>query len=161
MTTIVGLALSIAGSVKAIPTNSASEISDGVTLRKVGTILLLVVYITNACIIASIIPRLHKIWDGDRKLFYAVTAALPFLAIRVIYSMCISFDSHSKTFNSFTPSVYAQAFMQIVMEFFVWALLLAAGLASPSMKDAPHTRHEVVNKQESVYMAMNSVIHNV
>lgn len=142
--TIVGLALAIAGSVKAIPTHSASSVSDGVTYRKAGTILLLIVYIASATITLLTLLRIRSAWEGDRKLVYAALASLPFLLIRVVYSMCVAFAYHSKTFNTQAPSVYAQAFMQIVMEFIIWSLFLAAGLVTPSTKEAPHSNGEGV-----------------
>jgi len=83
--------------------------------------------------------RLSTAWQGDRKIVYAAAASTPFLLIRTIYYILIAFDSHSKTFNAQSPNIYAQAFMQIVMEFIVFAIFLTAGLSSPSTKEAPHT----------------------
>lgn len=136
---IIGLALTIAGSVEAIPTNSASEISSGRTLRKAGIILLLIAFIANAAITAFTLFRIRQAWAGDRKLVYAVALSLPFLLVRVIYSVCIAFATHSKTFNAQAPNVFVQAFMQVLMEFIIWTILLVGGLLSPSTKEAPYS----------------------
>lgn len=136
---IVGLALAIAGGVESVPTNTASEISTGRTLRKAGVILLLVVFLVNAAIAVFTITRISQAWVGDKKLVYAAVACLPFLLVRVVYSICTAFATGSHIFNAQTPNVYVEAFMQIVMEWIVWSIFLAAGLTSPSSKEAPYS----------------------
>jgi hypothetical protein len=164
ITTIAGLALAITGSVEAIPTHSASAISNGITYRKVAMILLLVVYVASVGIAILTLFRIRSTWKGDRKLVCAAIASLPFLLVRVIWSLCTAFAYNSKTFNNLSPNVYAQAFMQIVMEFIIWSFFLTAGLASPSTKQAPHARGEGLEilpfggsrwKQEANYAAQS------
>jgi hypothetical protein len=139
---IVGLALSIAGGVKAIPTNKAAEISDGRSLRKGAAILFLIGYIVNLGLAVLAFLRIRDAWDGDRKIIYAAVASMPFLFVRLIYTVIVSFDTTSSTFNAFSPNIYAQAFMQITMEFIVFGIYLAAGLTVPSTKEAPRIHEE-------------------
>jgi len=136
--TLVGLALAIAGGVEAIPTNSASEISTGTSLRKAASILLLVVFLIGLAVSGIVVLRINSAWEGDRRIIQAVLASLPFIFVRTIYYVILTFDSHSKTFNAQSPNVYVQAFMQILMEFFAFGIFLAAGLVSPSTKTAPY-----------------------
>jgi hypothetical protein len=135
LATIVGLALAIAGGVESISTNSANEISTGITLRKAGAIILFVVFLVAAAFCFFLFTRKSLVWHGDRKLVYATVAASPFIFIRAIYLILVSFDSKSKSFNPSSPNIFAQAFMQIVMEFIAFAIFLAAGLTSPTIKD--------------------------
>jgi len=140
LTTIIGLALAIAGGVESVPTNTASDIHTGQSLRKAGIILLLVVFLASAAIAAFTIRHIRDAWEGDRKIAYAAVACLPFLLVRVIYSLCTAFANHSTIFNSQAPNVYVQAFMQIVMEWIVWSIFLAAGLTSPKNSEAPYSQ---------------------
>ena len=135
LATIVGLALAIAGGIKSIPTNTASDISSGTTLRKAGSLILFVVFIVGAAFCFFLFTRKRSVWHGDRKLVHATVAASPFIFIRAIYLILTAFDSKSKTFNSQSPNIYVQAFMQVLMEFIAFAIFLAAGLTSPSIKD--------------------------
>lgn len=144
LATIVGLALAIAGGVKSIPTNTADEISTGIALRKAGAIVLFIVFIVAAAYSGYLFTRKNSVWHGDRTILYAAVAASPFIFIRAIYLILVAFDSTSKTFNTQSPNIYAQAFMQIVMEFIAFAIFLAAGLTSPSIANGREEK-DVVN----------------
>jgi len=135
LATIAGLALAIAGGVESIPTNTADEISTGITLRKAGSIVLLIVLLVAVAFAVLLFLRKSSAWHGDRKIIYAAVAASPFILVRAIYLILVSFDSKSKTFNTQDPNIFAQAFLQIVMEFIAFAIFLAAGLTSPSIKN--------------------------
>jgi hypothetical protein len=131
--TIVGLALAIAGGVESIPTGSTDDISTGIALRKAGAIILFIVFIIAAAYSGYLFTQKSSVWHGDRKILYAAVAASPFILIRAIYLILVAFDSTSKTFNTQEPNIFAQAFLQIVMEFIAFAIFLAAGLTSPSV----------------------------
>jgi hypothetical protein len=47
----------------------------------------------------------------------------------------VAWDLKSKSFNAQEPNVFAQAFMQVVMEFIAFAIFVAAGLVSPAIRD--------------------------
>jgi low temperature requirement protein LtrA len=148
---IAGLALSIAGGIKSIPTNKPDEISNGVILRKAASILLLFAYLVNLALSALGVVRLREAYDGDRKIIYAAAISMPFLLLRTLYAVVVAFDTHSTTFNAFRPNIYAQAFMQTVMEFIVWGIYLAAGLTSPKMKPASHIDGEGQHHKSTVH----------
>lgn len=133
LATLAGLALAIAGGVEAMSTDSASDVTTGIALRKAGAIVLMVVFLIAAAYSIYLFTRRSLAWHGDRKMLYAVNAALPFILIRAIYLILVAFDSKSKTFNGQQPNVFAQAFLQVVMEFIAFAIFIAAGLTSPSV----------------------------
>src|ERR1700712_2427427 len=97
LATIAGLALAVAGGVKSIPTNTADEISTGITLRKAGSIVLLIVFLISAAFAGFLFLRRSSVWHGDRKILYAAVAASPFILVRAIYLILVAFDSKSKT----------------------------------------------------------------
>jgi hypothetical protein len=135
---LVGLALSIAGGVEAIPGNTDAEISSGVTLRKAASILLFVAFFVLATAAARAFTMLKQTWTGDRTIVYAAAFSLPFLFVRALYYVILTFSTGSTLFNAYKPNVFVQAFMQVLMEFIVFGLYLAAGLKSRKMEDAPH-----------------------
>jgi hypothetical protein len=135
---LVGLGLSIAGGIKAIPSNPAAEISSGVTLRKAASIMLLLGFLILTAATVRAFTMIRQAWSGDRLIIYAAALSLPFLFIRAMYYVVLTFDTKSAVFNAFKPNIFVQAFMQVLMEFVVFGLYLAAGLKSPSSKDAPH-----------------------
>jgi hypothetical protein len=139
---IVGLALSIAGGVEAIPGNPAKEIAGGVTLRKAASILLLVAFFALAAATARAFTMIKQTWTGDRTIIYAALISLPFLLVRALYYVTLTFDTNSAVFNAFKPNVFVQAFMQVLMEFVAFGLFLAVGLKSPTMKEAPHAQKQ-------------------
>jgi hypothetical protein len=139
---LVGLALSIAGGVEAIPGNSAKEIAAGITLRKAASILLLVAFFALAAAAARAFKMIKQTWTGDRMIVYAALISLPFLLVRALYYVALTFDTRSVIFNAYKPNVFVQAFMQVLMEFIVFGLFLAVGLNSPTMKEAPHAPKE-------------------
>lgn len=135
---IAGLALAVAGGVMISPDNGASEISTGDTLRKVGSILLLVGWLILLGINALLMGRLRYVWHGDRPLVFFSLAAEPFLAVRVAYFVALSFSTtSSKTFNVFDPNIWVQAFMQVTMEFIAFILFVTAGIITPGIKNTP------------------------
>ena len=135
---IAGLGLSIAGGIEAIPSNPAAEVSQGSTLRKAASILLLIGFLILAAATARALTMIKQSWTGDRMIIYAGAISLPFLLIRSLYYVVLTFDTKSAVFNAFKPNVFVQAFMQVLMEFIVFGLYLAVGLKSPTLKEAPH-----------------------
>ena len=128
---LVGLILSIVGGIESTPSNSASEIHTSITLRKAGAVLLAVTFLLLALAALATVARIRHVWSGDRKLVYAAVACLPFLAIRDLYSLLVSFDGDSSTFARNGPNVWVEAFMQICMEFIVFIIFTTAGLLTP------------------------------
>jgi hypothetical protein len=132
--TLVGLALAIAGGIEAVPGNSASEIKTGTSLRKASSIILLLIFLALAAFTVQLSARKNTAWHGDRVIIYAAIASIPFILVRAIYFILVTFDGHSKNFNPYSPNIYVQAFMQILMEFIAFLIFLAAGLTSQSLK---------------------------
>jgi hypothetical protein len=138
---IIGLVLAIAGGVDIIPTHSADQISTGVSLRKAGSILLLVGWLISLGMNVLFLFRLRHVWEGDKPLVYFGLGSEPFLLVRVIYLLAICFATNSKVFSTFDPNVWAMAFMQVVMEFIVFSLYCFAGIITPGIRQTTEHDH--------------------
>jgi len=131
---MVGLVLSVAGGVEIIPTNSTNEISTGNTLRKIGSILLLVGWLACLGLNVLFLFGIRQVWQGDRLLVYFGLASAPFLLVRLIYLLGLCFATNSKIFDTFSPNIWALAFLQVVMECIVFILFSCVGILVPKIK---------------------------
>jgi len=128
---IVALPFAILAGVDSIPGNS--NLSNAITYRKVSAILFLLVAIINVAFALLLALNIRETWEGDRIIVWCSNAASPFLIVRVAYTVLLAFDKNP-TFNWASVDIYVQAFMQILMEFIVFALLCTAGLMAATMK---------------------------
>jgi hypothetical protein len=129
----VALALTIAGASEASPDNSASTLSQALTLRKVASILFLVAAVAISGLMLLCAGQMRLIHPGDKIIVICALVAAPFLIVRIIYSILNGFINNA-TFNYNAPSIYVEAFMQALMEFIVFALFAASGLIAPKIK---------------------------
>lgn len=98
---------------------------------KAGSIIVLAVGLVVSLATGYLLSRLSAVQrDGDRTLLFIVAISLPFLAIRIIYGICIAFDGSNpnETFYRLSPNVWAQAFMSVAEEFIIVTLVLAGGI---------------------------------
>lgn len=130
LASIAALVLAIVGGVDMTSTDS-SKLALGHSLRKASGVILLVIFLITAAYTIYLFTRRSVVWHGDRKLLLAGTTTLPFILIRALYLMLTAFDSNSKTFNNQQPNIFAQAFLQVAMEFIAFAIFIAGGLMSP------------------------------
>ncbi|KAF2457651.1 hypothetical protein BDY21DRAFT_30704 [Lineolata rhizophorae] len=136
---LVTLILSIYGGVKMgdsdNPANGGDD-DESSKYRKVVSILLLVLYLLIVGLTVLCTIRLRHAFPGDRSLVFAVLAALPFLLVRVIYSIIVAFSNIGSDFYILDVNIWAKAFMQYTMEFIIVAFLVAAGFATDKVKKA-------------------------
>jgi hypothetical protein len=126
---IIGLILGIVGG-----TNAAdSYVASGFTtyspgaLSKAGTAVFIVAYVL---IVASAIILWFSASYGaqsERKLFYAVILALPFILVRLVYSSLSTF-SHNKNFNLLEGSISVLVCVALLEEFVVVVAYITVGL---------------------------------
>ncbi len=100
------------------------------TTSQIGITLYALVLGALSGITARTLFSLHRVRPGDRRLIYAIAAGIPFLIVRLIYSL-ISVYERSRTFDPVRGSVVVYALMGVAMEFIVVAFYLAAGLLAP------------------------------
>ncbi|KAF2100488.1 hypothetical protein NA57DRAFT_74095 [Rhizodiscina lignyota] len=131
---LVGVTLVIAGSCLQGNYNNASDVSTGTKLSKAG-------YILFAAIVGAIIAFDLLFWtkreglahNSSLRILYAISASVPFLTVRIIYS-CLSVFSGNLEDPTWSPlfgSIAALIVMHSLMEYIVVVMYLATGFAIP------------------------------
>ncbi|KAK5169019.1 uncharacterized protein LTR77_006328 [Saxophila tyrrhenica] len=127
---LAALVLAILGGTD-ISSTISSTVSLGHTLLKAGSIVFLVIYLALAAITFLTFSRKYAVLTEERKLVDAGLAALPFLLVRIIYTVVVSFAGKGSIFYLWNVNVYVSAFMQFLMEAFVVVIFMTAGLLTP------------------------------
>lgn len=137
---VIGLILSIVGGINtsdqvvkdlqngtAITYTVSSESKAGVALLIVGYVLLLL----SALVMAS---KLSSIVDGEKRLLLAIFVAMPFVFVRLLYSVLAAFDASSSNFRMFggtTTAGYVVLGMCTVMEIISVIIFEGVGMTLP------------------------------
>jgi len=132
--TFVGLIMAVVSGADSSSSNPKT-LSSAKTYRKASSTLLLVSLVLSSCMVVFLFSRRRKVIPGDRVIVHCVLAALPFLFVRVAYSMIIAFD---KSVNPLAPNIWEEAFMQILMEMLAYTLFLIAGVRSSKSNPTDH-----------------------
>ena len=122
----IGLILCIVGATSA---SSPSEIESESTVH-IGVILFTVVLVLLIILAFGACLAKRKTGEGEGLLVLAVICALPFLCVRLLYSL-LSVFSHSKTFSLAAESTESETtalFMSILEEMVVVVIYIATGL---------------------------------
>jgi hypothetical protein len=128
----LGLILCIVG-------GTSSTSSNGVyrpqTATKVGVVLYMIAFIVLAAIAGVTTAKLSNAPSDDKRLVLAVIIALPFIFVRLIYSL-ISVYSNNPHFNLITGSVAIRVVMAVLEEMAVVAIYLVIGWKTDSLTTA-------------------------
>lgn len=116
-----GLILCIVGGTNSI---SSTGVYHPQTTTKAGVAVYLLGFMVLVLLAIVITTKLSNGPGGEKKLVVAVLVALPFIFVRIIYSL-LSVFSHNHHFNIFTGSVAILVVMAILEEMIVvWLYLL-------------------------------------
>ncbi|KAI9825306.1 MAG: hypothetical protein M1819_000552 [Sarea resinae] len=137
VTVLAALALAIVGGIKESH-DSSSDVSTGHALVKAAIVLFTVIFLVQAGIALFTLARIQHV--AERRIIYAVCISLPFLAVRLAFSLAGAFDTKSLTFNVLDGNVWAFAFMALFEEFIVVGLYLALGFLLPSPRELESQR---------------------
>ncbi|KIM85114.1 hypothetical protein PILCRDRAFT_817972 [Piloderma croceum F 1598] len=139
---IVGFILSLVGGINGTSTNP-SEINQAKTLRHVGSILFALVYGFLVAVHIGCWLCARRLTKARRTLLIAISSALPFLGVRVVYSVLsaysgspISTPTSSTTgslskFNIVNGEWQIYLVMGLVMEYIVVLVYVIAGILIP------------------------------
>lgn len=131
LASLIALVLAIIGGTDQSASNP-SKVDTGRTLNRVAVILFLAIWAGLSGITILTYTRIRWVLSTERKLLYAAMISIPFLLIRVAYSLAVGFSSSkSSPFYTWNVNVWAQAFMQFFMEVIVMIIYVAAGLMTP------------------------------
>ncbi|KAJ9613559.1 hypothetical protein H2200_003501 [Cladophialophora chaetospira] len=123
----VALILCIVGATSASdPTKIESE-----STVHIGIILFAIVYVALVLLTLGAMLGRRRTGQGEMSLIVAVSFALPFLAVRVLYALLAAF-SHNKSFNPATGSTTVALFMDVLQEMIVVLIYLVAAVKTPT-----------------------------
>jgi len=129
---IIAVILAIVGGSQEAENSDPSKVSTGTSLVQAGVIIFMVTFLIFAAITLATFLRLRSISVGEQRVLYAVALSIPFIFVRLIYSIIVDFAGNSQ-FNLITGDVVIQACMASLMEFIVVILYLGAGLVAPKI----------------------------
>ncbi|KAL8821729.1 MAG: hypothetical protein Q9223_000303 [Gallowayella weberi] len=156
---LVALVLGAVGSAK-LYGDDPSEHSQGQTLARAGIVLILLLFlglvVVTAALASYVFLRPSCVEAGERPILYAVVASIPFIAVRLVYSLLVNFDTTSSTFTLRGGNILVRAFMSVLEEWIAVILYLAAGMLAPPIApagaEALHGEDSYeLNKNEPVY----------
>lgn len=129
---LAGLILSIIGSTN-IFNNDPSDVSTGFKEIKAAMILFLVVFVADILITAKCFLGIRHIREGERRLLFATATAIPFMAVRMTYSLLCVFAQDPKWFSAWSlqwTAILVHGIMGVLMEAIVVVIFLFAGLTT-------------------------------
>ena len=133
---VVALILAIVGGVDQF-SSKPSDQSTGKTLTRAAIIIFVIVFIIQSGIAVLSFFNYRVISHGETRLLIAIACSIPFLAVRLLYSLLSVFVTSSKTFSLTEGSVIVEGFMAVFEEFMVVILYLSAGLATQQLVRQP------------------------
>ncbi|KAF7921834.1 hypothetical protein BELL_0268g00070 [Botrytis elliptica] len=126
--TLVGLILGIVGGLNASDAYTSTGKWVPGTESKVSNILFIVSFvaiITTTILTSFPISHAEK---GEKRILLGITIALPFLFVRLLYSVLSTFVSHSTKFNALNGSVTVLLCMDLLEELAIVVVYLAIGV---------------------------------
>jgi hypothetical protein len=136
----IGLILSIVGGTNSISPSGTFTVQ---TTSKVGVLLYVVGWAVVTLRTIFIIPQFSS-HTGEKRLAIAVIIALPFIAVRISYSLLAVF-LHNHDFSLINGSITIRVVMAVLEEFLVVIIYLIVGWkaeALPANKRGPLTSRQ-------------------
>ncbi|KAG8532313.1 uncharacterized protein KY384_003954 [Bacidia gigantensis] len=143
---IIGLIVGIVGGTKLQYPDKAST---GLDYLKAGSILFLLTYLGVVAMAVLTLPAFPHFHRSEKAVFAAMLAALPFLAVRILYSLLASFVNNG-SFSITKGNIFVQLGMAIIMELFTALFLIAAGLIAEPEKKRQQRQQPAANMGGSV-----------
>jgi hypothetical protein len=124
---------------------------------KAGVVLYLIAFIVLVLIAAVVASKLSNAPSEDKRLVWAVIIALPFIFVRIIYSL-ISVFSHNRHFNFITGSIIIHVFMSVLEEMAVVIIYLVIGWKTEAL--TPTNRGPIANRPWKGNMTSGGATHH-
>lgn len=126
--TTIALVLCIAGGIDEVD-SSASKIAHGRNLTKIGIIIFLVIYLILFALTTITMKDVGNAPRGEKRIYMVVVIALPFIAVRLLWSILSAF-THNSDFSIMSGKPLVQLFMATLEEFIVVVFYTLAGLTA-------------------------------
>ncbi|KAI6788128.1 hypothetical protein KC367_g1336 [Hortaea werneckii] len=128
---LAALIVSIVGATHVFDSSPSAQ-RTGKGLLEAAGILFLVIYLSLCYITIRSAIHLRWILASEKNLIKACTLALPFLCVRIVFTVCVSFGSGTTGPFSFGDiNVWVAAFMQFLNETVVVSAFVFAGFVTP------------------------------
>lgn len=127
---LVALILSIIAGTRLYSTDPSTQ-NSGYTFSEAGIVLFVASYVALAGITLATLTKRRHILEGETRLLAACLLSLPFIGVRLLYSVIADFDHHSTVFSLISDShtaVIVWAIMNVLMEFVAVTTFLLAGI---------------------------------
>jgi len=125
---MIALILCITGGLDATDPNP-SERASGKSHTRIGVIIFLVVYLVLGALAIITMKDFGRANQSEKRVFLAVLAALPLLAVRILYSILSAFSNNS-VFSILGGSAVVRLCMAIIEEFLIVLFYTIAGLVA-------------------------------
>ncbi|GKZ37938.1 hypothetical protein AbraIFM66950_009801 [Aspergillus brasiliensis] len=139
---LVGLALGIAGAIKALDSYTIPPMLQAALGMFVGCLGLLLAILGYLTMFRNEMPRNEKI------ILYSVYACAPLLIVRTIYG-CLGDYTNIERFNLFEPNPTVNLCMGVLEEIFLMIICLAVGFYCPPPKEPQPDAAETTNSDET------------
>ncbi|KIW89204.1 uncharacterized protein Z519_10056 [Cladophialophora bantiana CBS 173.52] len=129
---LVGIILSIISSTSRFGDNT-TDASTGFSELKAAVCLFLVVFVADILITGHCFLKISHILPGERRLLFAVALSLPFMAVRMIFSLLCVFANDPKWFSTWSldwAAVLVNGIMGVLMEAIIVTIFILAGLTT-------------------------------
>ncbi|BCS00372.1 uncharacterized protein AKAW2_50713S [Aspergillus luchuensis] len=147
---LVGLALGIAGAIKALDTYTIPAMLQAALGMFVGCLGLLLAIMAYLTIYRNEMPR------NERIILYSVYACAPLLIVRTIYG-CLGDYTNIEKFNLFEPNPTVNLCMGVLEEIFLMIICLAVGFYCPPPKEPePEEAARTRNSDETTIVEKRS-----
>lgn len=154
----VGLILSIVGGINAGTDFGKTGVYKTQTLSKVGLALFIAAFGILCAITAVLSQSIRHAEEGEKRILFAVAASLPFLLVRLLYSVLAVFASE-RSFSLFYGDVTILLCVALLEEAVIVAIYEGVGLtlkrvskdelAGGERRSADHLMHKVQRHTES------------
>lgn len=131
---LLALVLSIVGG-NYLDSSDAHKASQGRKMMQAGIIIFLIVFVIMCAIALMTLMSVSSVPSGAKRILFGVLVALPFIFVRIIYSILADFLNNSSTFSLFGGNVTVQLCMSIIEEIIVTIVYIGVGLAASSVRD--------------------------
>ncbi|KAF8583035.1 hypothetical protein K439DRAFT_111065 [Ramaria rubella] len=131
----VAVVLAIIGGIKTSPNNSSSDQATGHTLLRVGAVLFVIAYVVLFGIHVLLWGKKENIPLNHKKLLTSLSFALPFLAVKVLYSVLGAFVPSPSQWSSTTGDWKLYLVMGLLMEYIVVCIYVITGARLPLQEE--------------------------
>jgi hypothetical protein len=144
---IVALILGIVGGVNASDDFVKTGVYHPGTLSKAGTALFIVCYVAVVIVAIATSFSISHAEEGEKRLLLAIAISLPFLLVRLIYSIMSTF-THNKSFNLLSGNVTVILCVALIEEFIIVVVYEGIGLTLQQVPKEQHVESYAAGHQQ-------------